>query len=462
MTLFEISAANLLSVLFSASIRVAILIGLSLATLKILRGKAAPLRHGVWTFVLAAMLLMPFLRTALPPLRLRLLPFPSSQSKLVQENQIRSNLGADRMAPGDIADPKFVGLDSRSKTSGWPGMVLAVYVAVSLFLLGRLLLGLSAAGNLVRDSQLLKTADLAILARQLSSVRKIPDLRQSPRVRVPVVVGILNPSIILPADWSRWKKEKLTAVLAHELSHVQRHDPLLRFLSSLNKCLYWFHPMAWWLDRHLSDLAEELSDDSALAAIPDRRNYAHVLLEFAAIASKGAGRIHWAGMAIANRGGLGARIERILSHPEAAAARLARHTLAVFLVAALLTTFSTAAIELAGDQRTQSSKSVSTASTESAGPKSFEGTWQGVWHDTWMGSQSSLSLTLSVKAAANGKLSGTTSTSAFQQQATQKQNPRLSLGAPPAYHRAPSAATANAAAHRGDLESANRGTHSRL
>ena len=41
MTFFQISAANLLSVLFSASIRVAILIGLSLATLKVLRGKAA-------------------------------------------------------------------------------------------------------------------------------------------------------------------------------------------------------------------------------------------------------------------------------------------------------------------------------------------------------------------------------------------------------------------------------------
>ena len=73
-----------------------------------------------------------------------------------------------------------------------------------------------------------------------------------------MAVGILTPSILLPTEWSRWKKEKLTAVLAHELSHVQRHDPLVRFLSSVNECLYWFHLMAWWLGGHLSDLAEEL------------------------------------------------------------------------------------------------------------------------------------------------------------------------------------------------------------
>ena len=98
---------------------------------------------------------------------------------------------------------------------------------------------------------------------------------------------------------------------------------------------------------------------------------------------------------------------------------------------------STTAIQLSGNLRTQSSKSVSPSPVESAGPKSFEGTWQGVWHGygvvhaTEKGLPSSLSLTLSVKAAANGKLSGITSTSGFQHSTTQEQNPRLSLGAPP-------------------------------
>ena len=87
-----------------------------------------------------------------------------------------------------------------------------------------------------------------------------------------------------------------------------------------------------------------------------------------------------------------------------------------------------------GDQRAQFSQTVST-STDSTRPQFFEGTWQGVWHaygvvyHTENGSESSLSLTLKVNATPNGKLSGITSTSAFQHQPTQ--NTPLSLGASP-------------------------------
>ena len=98
-----------------------------------------------------------------------------------------------------------------------------------------------------------------------------------------------------------------------------------------------------------------------------------------------------------------------------------------------------------GDQRAQFSQTVST-STDSTRPQFFEGTWQGVWHaygvvyHTEKGSESSLSLTLRVNATPNGKLSGITSTSAFQHQP------------------GPSSATtpADAAAQWKDVESANR------
>ena len=41
------------------------------------------------------------------------------------------------------------------------------------------------------------------------------------------------------------------AVLAHERMHVQRADCLVALIAEINCCLYWFHPLAWWLKRHL-------------------------------------------------------------------------------------------------------------------------------------------------------------------------------------------------------------------
>src|SRR5215472_2368196 len=91
--------------------------------------------------------------------------------------------------------------------------------------------------------------------------------------------------------------------------------------------------------------------------------------------------------------------------------------------------------EPTGVRGAQSSKSSSSPSKGSISPKSFEGTWQGVWqgygvvnhHES--GSQSSLTVTIRVKISDAHKVSGTTSTSAWQHQPVE--DARLSLGAPP-------------------------------
>jgi thiol-disulfide isomerase/thioredoxin len=51
--------------------------------------------------------------------------------------------------------------------------------------------------------------------------------------------------------------------------------------AELNRCLYWFHPLAWFLRRRLAVLAEHCCDDAVIVALGDRRGYARHLLEIA-------------------------------------------------------------------------------------------------------------------------------------------------------------------------------------
>ena len=67
---------------------------------------------------------------------------------------------------------------------------------------------------------------------------------ESDRIAVPVTVGLLRPKVVLPSGWELWSEAKLRAVLAHEGAHVARRDPLVAGLASLNRCLFWFHPLA--------------------------------------------------------------------------------------------------------------------------------------------------------------------------------------------------------------------------
>ncbi len=97
---------------------------------------------------------------------------------------------------------------------------------------------------------------------------------------------------------------------------------------------------------------------------------------------------------------------------------------------------SNTATELTGAQQHQT-KSALSSSTDIISPQAFAGTWQGVWRryraasHTEEGSQTSLSVTLRVKAAANNMLSGTVATSDFQHQPTPEQTAPLPLGAAP-------------------------------
>jgi hypothetical protein len=104
----------------------------------------------------------------------------------------------------------------------------------------------------------------------------------------------------------------MQAVLAHELSHVVRKDARTRALAAIHRSVFWFNPLAWWLERHLALLAEQASDDAALHAGADRVFYAEVLLDFFQDLRSAVGRVRWEGVAMTRGKQAHARVDRIL------------------------------------------------------------------------------------------------------------------------------------------------------
>ena len=92
----------------------------------------------------------------------------------------------------------------------------------------------------------------------------------------------------------------------------------------------------------------------------------------------------------------------------------------------------------AGVQGAQSPRSSAAPRKDSISPQSFAGTWQGVWHGYGVvnhhesGSQSSLTVTITVKASGTCKVSGMTSTSAWQHQPVENARPSPGASPPPA------------------------------
>jgi hypothetical protein len=107
----------------------------------------------------------------------------------------------------------------------------------------------------------------------------------------PVTIGLLSPAVILPPDWATWDDAVLRAVLAHEQEHARRHDPLVAALALLNRAIFWFHPLAWWLHREIARLSEEACDAAVVSSGHDTDAYLAGLLQFAGRVARAGGRI---------------------------------------------------------------------------------------------------------------------------------------------------------------------------
>ena len=232
-------------------------------------------------------------------------------------------------------------------TMPWAAVAAVSYLAVALLFLMRFFIGLLFGRRLIRASQKIDEPRVALrLASRAhySGLTAAPHLAESVLISVPVTMGALRSTILLPASWREWDEAKLDAILAHEVSHVARRDGLTQRLSLLHRAIFWFSPLAWWLDRHLADLAEQASDEAALSGGADRNDYARTLLGFFEALHASPGRVWWQGVAMAKAGQAERhaerqteeRLERILSWKGSVAMNITKSGVRKSMVFAIL------------------------------------------------------------------------------------------------------------------------------
>ncbi|MCH7226356.1 M56 family metallopeptidase [Haloferula sp. A504] len=107
------------------------------------------------------------------------------------------------------------------------------------------------------------------------------EIRMLDEITSPCAAGVIRPVVLVPPHWSALQPAHRKMVLAHEIAHHHRRDPLWRLLGVLACALHWFNPLVWWLARHHAYQAELACDAAVLAtgARPDR--YAHLLCDLA-------------------------------------------------------------------------------------------------------------------------------------------------------------------------------------
>jgi uncharacterized protein (TIGR03435 family) len=232
---------------------------------------------------------------ALPRLPLRILDTPAASAGIFERTTPPTIFEETADAP-PLAIPTPA---SPRRPIDWSAVAAYAYGVIVFALLARFVIGMF----LMR--KLRATAD------PISCVGA-DRLYESNRITVPVTIGWLRPRILLPPDWRDWSQDKLDAVLAHEGAHSRRHDGLIAALAHVNRCIFWFHPLAWILERRLAMLAEQACDESSVATLGDRNRYANILLEMASVVDTSHGRMRYHARTMASGSHIRRRIDLVL------------------------------------------------------------------------------------------------------------------------------------------------------
>lgn len=160
-------------------------------------------------------------------------------------------------------------------------MIVALYLVILLFGLSRLLRGWLAARNLVIEST------SAVLPTKVAQIFENYCRRQgmtSPQVRVsahvlsPCVVGILQPVVLMPGDFSKYTEDELEAAVRHELAHVLRRDYLLNLLYQFWSIPLMWHPAVHAIQRRIGSTREMICDAIAAGEMSSTPGYARCLM----------------------------------------------------------------------------------------------------------------------------------------------------------------------------------------
>jgi beta-lactamase regulating signal transducer with metallopeptidase domain len=206
-----------------------------------------------------------------------------------EQNRNRARTGDERSGSIAADDPSVWALWLTQLRTIRDAAMSLPPIPTSIWVGGAALIVLLTVARMVRFRRLLATATAAppSAVRCVSEAASDLGLRGAPVTQMvaqrisPMVWCGRRPRLLLPETlWRQLDEAGRRAVIYHELAHLRRRDHLVCYLAMIVGCIYWWHPVVWWIRRQLREEADLCCDVWVTSLMPGaRRAYATALLE---------------------------------------------------------------------------------------------------------------------------------------------------------------------------------------
>ncbi len=182
----------------------------------------------------------------------------------------------------------------------WARAITFVWLVVLAVFSAQLVIGWFRVRRLVNAASgdpLPRAVDAALQQQCAALHMHAPATKLHDGIAGPLLAGVLRPVLLLPsASANEMGGVEIDAVLAHELAHLRRCDPVVHAACSLLLLPVCFHPCAWWVVRCVRQTREMACDAEAAERLGSPAEYAWALLQVAERSSNEDGRAAAAGL----------------------------------------------------------------------------------------------------------------------------------------------------------------------
>ena len=289
------AARVILTHLLEIGVYALVIFGAVLAFRRVFHNKTRPaLRFGLWLLLLLR-LTVPFTVNS----AIHLIVLPASQP--TEAVAARTEASAQPTRPATVTNPtaRPTGAPDAAKApteQAQTERAPAAGLGVSQWLV--ILWAVGAAAFLVRRAWM-----RCLLAARVRTSARVPDpetaaefrrLCHEMRIRRPIrlmemeditspalTIG-LRPTVLLPSFLAEeGRVEERRFALLHELTHLKRGDHLVMLWYGVLRCIWWFHPVLWLMEKPFRMDMESACDAKAVRGMSRREKlaYAALLLE---------------------------------------------------------------------------------------------------------------------------------------------------------------------------------------
>jgi beta-lactamase regulating signal transducer with metallopeptidase domain/photosystem II stability/assembly factor-like uncharacterized protein len=170
-----------------------------------------------------------------------------------------------------------------------PYLILNTVIPITWLLGATIMLAFMLIGNIRLNRNIKRTStgnvseNILQAVNQCSSVMKLKKplkvVVQS-YIKTPVLAGVFQPKIVLPAYASGLDEETIKYIIMHELSHFKRYDMFTNYLLIIAQAIHWFNPFVWYCFKKMRQDMELATDALVLSRLQssEHKQYAMSLL----------------------------------------------------------------------------------------------------------------------------------------------------------------------------------------